>query len=911
MPILNLDKLFYPRSIAVVGATNRDGVVGHVAMHNLLQGGFEGPILPVGGERAVAGVLAYPHVEDLPITPDLAVVCTPPMDSIATIRALGDRGTHAAILLSHDAGKKADGRLTGLGTVATALREEARRTGVRLLGPDCLGVLVPGIGLNASTAHTPAAPGGVAFVSQSSTVCTAVLDWACAHDIGFSHFVSLGETADICFGDVIDYLGNDAMTRAILLYVESIQNGRTFMSAGRGASRNKPILVIKSGRTAEGQLAAFGDVSADGADAVYDAAIRRAGMLRVHGFNELFAAVETLARVKPLRGERLAVLSNGRGMGVMAVDSLILNGGKLARLSDATVAALDRVLPTGRARLNPVTFDEDSPPERYGAVVQALLGDSQVDAVMVLHAPSASISSSKAAEAVIQAQKQKKGCVLTSWMGGGRVAEARRLFANAGVPTFDTPNQAVDAFLHMTRYRRNQEILIETPTSAPEEFTPATEAARLMVNDYLAGGRNFLAGFEAMSLLAAYGIPSAQARLARTADDAVAAAQEMGFPVAMRRAARAAARDVDADGGASSVDICLENADDVRQAAKDMLAPLDRHRRANAKTLIVERMARFPGTHEVMIGVTEDPIFGSVITFGHGGVAAEVIGDRAVALPPLNMSLARELISRTRVYKLLQGFGDCPPANIDALCLTLIKVSQMIIELPEIAAIEINPVLVDEKGVSALDAQILIAPATDASERRLAIRPYPAELEEEFELPNGQMVMIRPIRPEDEPAHHEFISQCKPDDLRLRFFHLVRRLPHSEMARLTQIDYDREMAFVAVAANPQGGGMETLGVVRTFTDLHNDKAEYAILIRSDLKGQRLGWKLMDKIIRYSKSRGTRRIVGLVLSDNRKMLGLIQRLGFTSRRVPDDDVMEVELDLASGAPATPLSITEQT
>lgn len=904
MPILNLDKLFYPRSVAVIGASNRDGVPGHVAMHNLLQGGFEGPILPVAGERAIAGVLAYPAIEDLPITPDLAVVCTPPMDSLGIVRALGARGTRAAILLAHDAGKKADGRPTGLGAVATALRAEARRSGVRLLGPDCLGVIVPGIGLNASTAHIPAMPGGVAFVSQSSTVCTAVLDWACAHDIGFSHFVSLGETADICFGDVLDYLGNDAMTRAILLYVESIQNGRTFMSAGRGASRNKPILVIKSGRTAEGQMAAFGDVAADGSDGVYDAAIRRAGMLRVHGFNELFAAVETLARARPLRGERLAILSNGRGMGVMAVDSLMLNGGRLAQLNEQTIAALDKLLPPGRSRLNPVIFDEDTPPERYGAVVRALLADREVDAVMVLHAPSAAVSSSKAAESVIQAHKETKGSVLTSWMGGARVTEARRLFANAKVPTFETPNQAVDAFLHMIRYRRNQEMLIETPTSAPADFTPATDAARLMVQEYLDSGRNFLAGREAMSLLAAYGIPSAQSRIARSADDAASVATKMGFPVAMRRASRAAVAQVDAGGGGGgSVDLSLETPAQVRQAAEQMLANFGRDCRGNnVQTLIVERMARYPGTHEVMIGVAEDPTFGPVITFGHGGVAAGVIGDRAVALPPLNTSLARELISRTRVSKLLQGYGECPPANVEALCLALTQVSQMVVELPELAALEINPVLIDDQGVFALDAQILIAPPTEASERRLAIRPYPKELEEQVQLPNGRPVVLRPIRPEDEPAHHDFIAQCSPDDLRLRFFHLVRRLPHAEMARLTQIDYDREMAFIAVGQKPEGTGTETLGVVRTFTDLHNDKAEYAVLVRSDLKGQRLGWKLMDKIIRYSKSRGTRRIVGLVLADNRKMLDMVHRLGFTSRRVPDDDVMEVELDLRADEPA---------
>jgi len=902
MPTLNLEKLFYPRSVAVVGASNREGTAGNVVMHNLLHGGFEGPILPVGPDRAIAGVLAYSKVDDLPITPDLAVVCTPPLASIETIRMLGKRGTRAAILLSHDEARKGVGRPASPTDLVATLRHEAESSGVRLLGPGCLGVIVPGIGLNASTAHIPAQPGAVAFVSQSSTICAAVLDWASQRDIGFSHFLSLGKTADICFGDVIDYLGNDAMTRAILLYVESIQNGRSFMSAGRGASRNKPILVIKAGRTPEGQLAAFGDTSAEGADDVYDAVIRRAGMLRVFGFNELFSAVETLARAKPLRGERLAIVSNGRGMGVMAVDSLVLNGGKLASFAEPTVAALDKLLPPGRDSRNPVDFDEEAPPERYGAVIRTLFEDPGVDAVMVLHAPVAGVSSSKAAEAVIQANKEKKGCVLTSWMGGSRVEEARHLFGNAKIPTFDTPNQAIDSYLHMVGYRRNQEMLIETPTSAPEEFTPDSDAARLMVNDYLEHGRNFLVGHEALSLLAAYGIASAKARVANSPAEAAAQAQQMGFPVALRRAARATAA---AGEGTAGVGLALDSPAEVQRAAEELARmPGGQERRGGVRAFIVERMARFPGTHELMIRVNDDPVFGPVITFGHGGLASDLIRDHAVALPPLNTSLARELISRTRVHRLLQGYGECPAANIEALCLTLIKVSQMIIELPEMAALEINPLLIDEQGVYALDAQILIAPPTEKSERRLAIRPYPKELEEEFRMPNGQTVLLRPIRPEDEPAHHDFIARCAPDDLRLRFFHLVRRLPHSEMARLTQIDYDREMAFVAVMPSSDGSGTETLGVVRTITDLHNDKAEYAVLVRSDLKGQRLGWKLMEKIIRYSRSRGTRRIIGLVLIDNRKMLGLVHRLGFTSRRVPDDDTMEVELDLQPPSPAEP-------
>ncbi|MBK8175175.1 MAG: bifunctional acetate--CoA ligase family protein/GNAT family N-acetyltransferase [Rhodospirillales bacterium] len=888
MPILNLDKLFYPRSVAVIGASNQEGSASNRVMHNLLHGGFEGPIMPVSNDRAIAGVLAYRTVDELPITPDLAVVCSTPLPSLESMRALAERGTRAAILIGHAP------ELTQPDAHNGTLRDAIRRCGLRILGPDCLGVMVPGIGLNASVAHVAAQPGGVAFVSQSSTVCASVLDWACERDIGFSHFISLGDTADICFGDVVDYLGNDQMTRAILLYVESIQNGRTFMSAGRGASRNKPILVIKAGRTPEGQFAATGERGIDGEDEVYDAAIRRAGMLRVYGFNELFSAVETLGRAKPPRAERLAVVSNGRGMGVMAVDTLILSDGRLARLSDKTLAALAPFLPAGRAPNNPVAFDEDAQPNHYGAVVKVLANDPEVDAIMVLHAPTSAISSTQAAEAVVHAQKETRTPVLTSWMGGFRVAEARHLFADAHIPTYDTPNQAVDAFVHLMRYRRNQEILIETPTSTPVDFTPSTTTARAMVAACIENGRNFVVGAEAAALLASYGIRSAEAHNARTPQEAVRLAATLGYPVQLQPAPRSGTT-LPAPRRESAT--ILETPEAVLAAATRLL----RTTAANAngfspERLIVQKATSSHGMHEGMIRVVDDPVFGPVIVFGHGGAACDVIRDRAVALPPLNTSLARELVARTRLYRLIQGHSEHPDADIDALCLALVQVSQMVIDLPELAALAINPLLIGNRGVFAADAQILIAQPKETSERRLAIRPYPKELEERFVLPNGRVVMLRPIRPEDEPAHHEFVSHCSPDDLRLRFFHLIRRLPHSEMARLTQIDYDREMAFVAVADKCDGVGSETLGVVRTITDLHNDKTEYAILVRSDLKGQRLGWKLMDKIIRYTKSRGTRRVVGLVLSDNRKMLDLVHRLGFTSHRVPDDDTMEVELDL---------------
>lgn len=562
------------------------------------------------------------------------------------------------------------------------------------------------------------------------------------------------------------------------------------------------------------------------------------------------------------------------------------------------MAALDKLLPPGRPRLNPVNLEENAPAQQYGATVEALFGDTEVDAVMVLHAPSSAVSSSKAAEAVIQAQKATRGAVLTSWMGGARVAEARHLFAAAKIPTYDTPNQAVDAFLHMMRYRRSQEMLMETPTSVPVDFTPATEAARLLLNEHLQNGRNFLVGREAKALLSAYSIASAEARIAKTPSEAAVIAQKMGFPVSLRLVSR---QHTGTETG--PVDVLLETPLAVKAAAENMVGAMGAGgRQAAIQGFSLERMARRPGTHEVMIRVADDPVFGPVIIFGHGGLATEIIADRAVALPPLNTSLARELLSRTRICRLLGGYAGCPPANVDALCQTLVQVSQMIIDLPQIAALEINPLLVDDHGVFAVDAQIFVARPTEETERRLAIRPYPKELEEEFVLPNGRTVLLRPIRPEDEPAHHDFIAKCSPEDLRLRFFHLIRRLPHAEMARLTQIDYDREMAFLATVEKADGSGPETLGVVRTITDLHNDKTEYAILVRSDVKGQRLGWKLMDKIIRYTRSRGTKRIIGLVLADNRKMLDLVHRMGFKSRRVPDDDLMDVELDLREPASA---------
>jgi acetyltransferase len=901
MAIRNLDKLFYPRSVAVIGASSREGLPGHRVMKNLLHGGFDGPIMPVSGrDAAVAGVFAYPSIAALPLTPDLAVVCRSTRAMPAIVRELGERGTRAAILLGEDDEAPQAAADSGInGEILAA----AKPFGLRILGPRCLGAMVPGIGLNATLAHTGAQPGSLAFVSQSTTICSAVLDWANDHDIGFSYFISLGETADVDFGDVIDFLGSDAMTRGILLYLEEIGCGRTFMSAGRGASRNKPVIVIKGGRTPQGQRIIFGDAGAKGADEAYDAAIRRAGMLRVYSFGELFAAVETLARIRPRKAKHLAMISNGQGLAAIAVDALITKGGCLADCGPATLAALAPMVGHVQPPMsNPVILAGDAPAEQYATAARALLADPSVDTLLVLHAPTGKSDSAAAAAAIISVAAETRGQVLTSWPGGSAAAPVRRRFADAGIPTYDTPTQAIDAFLHMMHYRQNQELLMETPPSVPADFAPAVEVARATIVERLVRGGSVIDGREAATLLTSYGIPTVESRIAGNPDEAATVARTLGFPVALKLCAS------DADDDATVGGACqlLNSEDSVRAAASDMLETVrDRRPQASLRGLLVERMIRQSAAQEVMISVNQDPIFGPVIVFGHGGPAADVLADRAMALPPLNITLAQELVLRTRVSRLLTGYGARPPADLAALCRTLVAVSQMIIDLPEIVGLEINPLFVDERGVFAAGARLEIAPAAvGGAEDRLAIRPYPKDLEEPFALRSGRTVLLRPIRPEDEPAHYEFLSKVTPEDIRLRFFHLIRQLPHAEMARLTQIDYDREMAIIATAPKADGSGPETLGVVRIVADLNNERAEYAILVRSDQKGQGLGKKLMEKIVAYCRSRGTAEVIGMVLRDNRRMLDLVHSLGFTSRMVPDEDVVSVRLALKALPPAEP-------
>ena len=890
MTIRNLEFLFRPKSIAVIGASDREGSVGATVMRNMLAGDFSGPIYPVNpGRPEIAGRRAFRDAASLPAAPDLAVIATPPATVPGIIAALGARGTRAAVVLTAGLAVATDGEGRSL---TQAMLEASRPHLLRILGPNCVGLLVPGLGINASFAHTSALPGELAFVSQSGGLTTAVLDWAKSRGIGFSHFVSLGDAADVDVGDVLDYLASDPKTRAILLYIESVRAARKFMSAARAAARNKPVLAVKAGRAPEGARAAASHTGAlAGSDEVFDTAIRRAGMLRVETVLELFDAVETLARAKPVYGDRLAIMTNGGGPGVMATDALVRSGGKLASLSTETLKRLDELLPATWSRGNPVDIIGDAPVERYVATLDTLINEREADAVLFMHVPTAIVPAAEIARTCVPSAQ--RGRVLSCWLGGEALEEARRIFEDAGVPTYGTPEQAVAAFLQLVDYRRNQEALMETPPSARSDFSPDTEAAREVLRQALAQGRELLSEPEAKRVLAAYDIPVVQTRIAGSAEEAARIAHEIGFPVALKILSPQVTHKSDVGG----VALHLRSASDVRSAAEAIARRLrERAPEAELAGFSVQKMVQRPRALETIVGVTVDSVFGPVILFGQGGVAVEVIGDRAVALPPLNLALAKDLVSRTRIARLLDGYRDQPPADAGAIHRTLTQVSQLVIELPEIVELDINPLLVDERGVIALDARIRVARTERSGVERLAIRPYPRELEERVEL-HGREILLRPIRPEDEPQHARFLAGIEPEDLQLRFFRFVRAFSHPDLARFTQIDYDREMAFIAVSG-AEGPAEETLGVVRAVADPDRASAEFAVLVGSDMKGKGLGSLLMKKIIRYCREQGIGELVGDMLATNRRMLALARGLGFEVCPGEDPQVVQGRLALKS-------------
>ncbi len=884
MSIRHLDRLLEPRSIAVIGASIRAGSVGATVWANLHAGQFAGVIYGVNPKHKVLGDVAiFAQPADLPEVPDLAVICTPPATVTGLIEELGRLGTRAVIVMT--AGLSAEQK--------EAMLKAARPHVLRVLGPNCLGLLSPHQGVNASFAHTDALVGNVAFVSQSGALVTAVLDWAKSRRIGFSHMVSLGERADVDFGDLLDYLASDSRTRSILLYIESIEASRKFMSAARAAARNKPVIVVKAGRAGNGLAAAASHTGAlAGSDIVFDAAIRRAGMLRVETLQDLFMAVETLARFGTNRDEVLTLMTNGGGAGVMAADAAALAGIKLQELSHPLLTQLDAVLPPTWSHANPIDIIGDAPVARYTQTLEAVLQDRSSGAVLFMHAPSAIVHSEDIARACAPIAGQATGRVMACWLGDAAVATARQVFDQAGVADYATPEEAVRAFALLATFRRNQALLLEAPT-ASENGPPDLIAARASVKAALDDGREMLNELEAKSVLTAYGIPVVQTlATGPTPDAAAVAGRSLTYPVVLKILSPDISHKSDVGG------VCLNLRDEsaLRQAAAEMLERV-RNLRPEARIagFTVQSMVARTMAQELIIGASIDPVFGPVLLFGQGGIAVEVLADRVIALPPLNRVLAREAVSRTRVAKLLAGYRDHPPAKLDAIYDVLVAVSQMLADLPELAELDINPLLADHEGVIALDARLRVSRKQEAGAARFAITPYPAELAETVQW-NDETILIRPIRPEDEPQHRSFIEALQPEDLRFRFFSVRRELPRSELARLAQIDYAREMAFIAVRNLPDGTS-QTIGVVRAVIDPDNVDAEFAVIVRSDLKTRGLGRILMRKMIAFLSGRGTQRMVGYVLRENEAMRKLARSLGFEPVAAPTDaDAVFLALNL---------------
>ena len=874
MSVRNLEALFQPASVAIIGASDRPGSVGSLVLRNLKQGGFKGPIWPVNKRRdRVDGDLAWLDVESLPQAPDLAVICTPPDTVPELIAALGRKGTRAAIVIA--AGLNQPSAIAGL-SLQQAMLDAARPHLLRILGPNCIGALVPGVGLNASFAPGNALPGKLAFVTQSGALATAMLDWANSRGIGFSHFISLGDSADVDFGDVLDYLASDPSTRAILMYMESVKAARKFMSAARAASRNKPVIVVKAGRAPEGARAAASHTGAlAGSDSVFDAAARRAGMLRVDTLESLFDAAETLSHARSWRGERIAILTNGGGAGVLAADALALGGGKLAYLSEKSLAALDQCLPAGWSHGNPVDIIGDAPLVRYQDALRVLLASSEVDGVLFMHAPTAIVPAGDIAAACLPLMRLPAKPVLTCWLGGNAVASARTACAVAGIPSYSTPERAADAWMQLVNYANNQHALGQLTVTALEDFAPDRQSAEAIHQKALHTAAEWLDGASVQALLQAYGIPVVATVLADNAEAAVAAAKRIGYPVALKIVSPQVIHKSDVGG----VALNLGSAEEVMAAATKMREQVTRVLpQAEITGFNVQAMVQRTGAHELIVGIATDAVFGPVLLLGEGGVAVELRKDHAVALPPLNANLAQDLITRSRLEPLLAGYRGRPAADSQALRATVLKVSQLACDLPWLAELDINPLLVDEHGVLALDARLKLRPVAADEASRLAIRPYPSALEERVHLAGAQL-LLRPIRPDDGQRLLDFYANASMTDMRLRFFMVRREVPHSELARYSQIDYDREMTFVALASSPEGHPI-MVGEARAVCDPDNLQAEFAIQVASSWQGRGLGRVLMNKLIGYLKQRGTTGVVGQCLLENKGMAALARETGFT-------------------------------
>jgi acetyltransferase len=893
---LPLDAIFRPGTVAVVGASDKPGSVGRTIMWNLISSPFGGTVFPVNAKRQnVLGIQAYPSVKEIPARVDLAVIATPAPTVPGIIRECVESGVEGAIIIS------AGFRETGPegAELEERVLEEARRGRMRIIGPNCLGVMNPTTGLNATFAGAMANPGSVGFLSQSGALMTAILDRSFIENVGFSAFVSVGSMMDVDWGDLIYYLGDDRKTKSIVAYMESIGDARSFLSAAREVALTKPVIVIKAGRTeAASHAAASHTGSLTGSDEVLDAAFRRSGVLRVNEIAELFDMAETLSKQPRPKGPRLTVLTNAGGPGVLATDALINGGGELAEISAETMEALEGFLPAPWSHGNPVDILGDADPERYAKTLETTSKDPESDGLLVVLTPQDMTEPTETAEALVPYATGSKKPVLTSWMGGPEVAAGTSILNGANIPTFDYPDAAARVFTNMWRYTYNLRGIYETPELATSEAEVDLDRAQDLISSVRDAGRTILTEFESKQLLAAYGIRTVETKVARSAGEAVELAEGFGYPVVLKLDSNTITHKTDVGG----VRLNLQDADEVRNAYEDMERSVsERFSPEDFAGATVQPMVSLDG-YEIIIGSSLDPQFGPVLLFGSGGQLVEVYKDRALALPPLTTTLARRAMEQTRIYDALKGVRGRAPVDTAALERLFVRFSQLVVEQPWIKEMDINPVLASPERLLALDARVVLHdPATREEDLpRTAIRPYPIQYVRRAETRAGDPVTIRPIRPEDEPLMVKFHESLSEESVYMRYFHMLgldQRTAHERLTRICFIDYDREMALVAERTDPETGEKELMGVARLSRHgTVTDEAEFSILVSDHYQGHGIGTLLLGELLEVGKSEGIRRITADILFENYPMQRMSRKLGFHLHRDLDEMVVKADLDL---------------
>jgi len=889
MGLRKLDRIFNPDTIAVIGASDTEGKVGYSLMSNLISNGFKGTIYPVNIKRkSVQGVKAYPSITEVPDKIDLAIIVTPAKTVPAITEECGKKGVIGLIIISagfKEAGDEGNRLFSQVISIS-------KKYNMRIIGPNCLGFMRPKKRLNASFANKMALPGRIAFISQSGALGTAILDWSVKQNIGFSYFVSIGSMADIGFNDLIDYFGTDPDTNSILIYMESMDNAKRFISAARAFARNKPIVVLKVGRSAEGSRAAMSHTgSLTGNDAVFDAAFKRAGVLRVNTIGELFDAAKTLSAQERPTGKRLAIITNAGGPGVIATDYLIENGGEIAKLSKETIEKLSKFLPEDWSHANPVDILGDATPEQYRKALEIVMEDNNADGILIILTPQAMTNPSEVARQISDMSNRSRKAIFTSWMGEHDIREGREIFKKAGIPTYKIPETAVRCFLNMYMYSRNQELLYETPASIPHAFEPKTKKNKELIHNIMDTGRFTLTEKESKELLANYGIPISKSSTAKTKEEAAKMSKKIGYPVAMKILSPDIMHKTDVGG----VELYIENDADARKAFQKIVSSAKKKApKAKIDGVLIEKMEQ--KRYELIIGGKKDQIFGPVIIFGMGGVAVEVFKDTTIGLPPLNMALAMRMIKETKIYQLLKGYRGMKGVDITSIQFLLYKFAYLLMDFPEIKEIDINPFGVDEKGGVVLDAKIALDESLKDRKiepySHMVISPYPKEYIKKIAMRNGKPALFRPIKPEDEEMEAEMFRQMSDETQRYRFFQTIKNITHDTLVRYTQIDYDREIAIIAEVS--EGKEKKMAGVARLVADPYNLNAEFAIVVADPWQKQGIGGKLTDFIVDIAKKRKIRKIYIELLPDNQRIIDMFRHRGFSM--VKHQKIIGAEVEL---------------